>query len=405
MSLSGQYLEELSRRYKKQVEELQSSFAKTLLNIEEQSRRSLERKQELFEQNQKLRDDLEILTQRVFCWKNILFFCVIFIAIQVIIFYVLLKFCAKKYFVSHSEESVTKTIDVESNQRRRKSGNITGKFRRKSAEEKRQKNSTIETVAVQRRPSTEALNITGTYEELLIKDNDAITTIGDDHELSTLCTDERKSKLRKLTPHSKHEGFDDFVQIEDLKQLYDNPALNDDYEIYGPVSDLNCNKEFLCDDTFDNSETTNDSSVDQLERISKKGGVVSTSAKLKVAKNKNKSRRLSSPSFFKTPFSSGGKTSTERSTGWEWHRSKKSIKSSQTNNIIKKSKSESPEALRFNGMNNNNVSMPITPIINNRNTSDNVRSSNDSMRSSISSSIGSERKQPGSFRRLLKKMF
>lgn len=43
MSLSGQYLEELSRRYKKQMEEMQKTFEKTLLTMNEESKKAEER--------------------------------------------------------------------------------------------------------------------------------------------------------------------------------------------------------------------------------------------------------------------------------------------------------------------------------------------------------------------------
>lgn len=416
MTLSGQYLEELSRRYKKQVEDLQGSFAKTLLNIEEQNRRSLERKQELVEQNQKLRDDLEILTDRVFCWKNIFWFCTCFISIQVVIFYTILRFWTRKYFQNNLKCPHVAGTPVNAS-KKRKSGTVSEKVRRKSAEEKREAH--ISTQAeLQRRPSSEALHITGTYEELLIKDSDSINNIGFEHEeyekSNKRNTDENKEETHKIrktgagTTDNKNPEpvLDDFVRIEDLKQLYTNPPLSDDYEIYGPP-DLSSN-EFMVDD----SESTNDSSQDHIEQQKSKRNnplLASASAKLKFSKNKNKTRRLSSPTFFK--FQNTNRN--ERSTGWEW-RSKKSVnKSSQSNNNNsnsnnnnkekkRKAKSESPDALKCNGFSNSS---------NNNNNYNNYfakfRSSTDSIQTSSPSSIGgdSERKQGGSFRKLLKKMF
>lgn len=43
MSLSAQYLEELSRRYKKQVEEMQRAFERTLAAVGEASRQAAQR--------------------------------------------------------------------------------------------------------------------------------------------------------------------------------------------------------------------------------------------------------------------------------------------------------------------------------------------------------------------------
>ncbi|KFB38680.1 AGAP008473-PA-like protein [Anopheles sinensis] len=71
MSLSGQYLEELSRRYRKQVEELQHSYAKTLHEIEEQNRKMRESETSLREVNEQLRHDLFEFQQMVVDWRNV----------------------------------------------------------------------------------------------------------------------------------------------------------------------------------------------------------------------------------------------------------------------------------------------------------------------------------------------
>ncbi|XP_058167657.1 uncharacterized protein LOC131282261 [Anopheles ziemanni] len=71
MSLSGQYLEELSRRYRKQVEELQHSYAKTLHEIEEQNRKMRESETSLREVNDQLRRDLFEFQTMVVDWRNV----------------------------------------------------------------------------------------------------------------------------------------------------------------------------------------------------------------------------------------------------------------------------------------------------------------------------------------------
>lgn len=371
MSLSGQYLEELSRGYKKQVEELQLSFAKTLVNIEEQSRRNLERKQELFEQNQKLRNDLEILTERLFSWKNILICCACFTCVQIVIFHIILKIWGRKYGLERSSSiDVSSMIaKVDAIPRKRKSGNVPVKFRRKSAEEKRERTlSESSASALQRRPSTEALNIMGTYTELLIDDS-----------TKSESNDSPKSGERH------DEDISGYVRIEDLRNMYEKPEL--DYEFYGPAPELqngieNCGSESTLDSSIENS-----SSSPQPKK-----------PKAIKPNNKNKNRRLSSPSFFKSPFSSG---SPAQSTGWEWHRSKKSFKSSSQIVANKKSKSESPPSIKQNGLNNNS-SVKSSPIT--RKSFDS-ESHNDSARSSISSTFDNDRKTTGSFKRLLKKIF
>lgn len=376
MSLSGQYLEELSRRYKKQVEELQSSFAKTLVNIEEQSRKNLERKQELFEQNQKLRNDLEILTERIFSWRNILICCLCFTCVQILIFHFILKMWSHKYGIEKSKlstESSPETISDETLIRKRKTGDIPVKLRRKSAEEKREQNlSESSSSALQRRPSTEALNITGTYTDLLIDESNSNQNKSYDfHQRSTQC----------------HEAdISGYVKIEDLKELYDKP--DDEYEFYGPTTELKTEES---GSQIDESSSEIGSSID---------GTVSHPKKLKAVRNKYKNRRLSSPSFFKSPFSSGSPAQSTGSTGWEWHRSKKTKNSSQLNSK-NKSKSESPPSTKQNGINNNNT----TPTsINNKSIDNQKPIRTDPARSSISSSID-DRKTSGSFKRILKKIF
>lgn len=381
MSLSGQYLEELSRRYKKQVEELQTSFAKTLVNIEEQSRRNLERKQELLEQNQKLRNELDILTERIFSWKNILICCACFTCVQIVIFHLILKIWGRKYGLDRGESAqmVLEGSGVEVIARKRKTGNVPMKFRRKSAEEKRDRNpSESSSCALQRRPSTEALNITGTYAELLIDDSN---TVSSDSANANGPKNQHQNKNTSSDSHAP--DISGYVKIEDLKDLYNKPS--DEYEFYGVAEPNSHRTGSPGDDSA--SIITIDSSVDS---------VPSQPKKTKALKTKYKNRRLSSPSFFKSPFSSG---STAQSTGWEWHRSKKSKTSSQIFN--KKSKSESPPTLKQNGINNNNS----TQIVSHNKSMENHRTvRNESARSSISSSID-ERKTSGSFKRILKKIF
>nr|XP_036225161.1 SUN domain-containing ossification factor isoform X2 [Bactrocera oleae] len=68
MSLSGQYLEELSRRYKKQVEELQLTLTQTVQTVrtlEEQNRRQSELQQLLAQRNAQLKEELDDLSLQV----------------------------------------------------------------------------------------------------------------------------------------------------------------------------------------------------------------------------------------------------------------------------------------------------------------------------------------------------
>nr|CAD7593403.1 unnamed protein product [Timema genevievae] len=86
MSLSGQYLEELSRRYKRQVEEMQRSLNRSLVAAAEDSRREEERDRKRAEEEAELREQLEILTGQVFLQH------VVFLSIEVAVVLLVLQF-------------------------------------------------------------------------------------------------------------------------------------------------------------------------------------------------------------------------------------------------------------------------------------------------------------------------
>uniref|UniRef100_A0A2M4A0L3 SUN domain-containing protein n=1 Tax=Anopheles triannulatus TaxID=58253 RepID=A0A2M4A0L3_9DIPT len=89
MSLSGQYLEELSRRYRKQVEELQHSYAKTLHEIEEQNRRMRDSEAALRDVNERLRVDLDSFQALVIDWRNVAIAVVVAILLMLVTLIVL----------------------------------------------------------------------------------------------------------------------------------------------------------------------------------------------------------------------------------------------------------------------------------------------------------------------------
>lgn len=63
MSLSGQYLEELSKRYKKQVEEMQRSLERAIILMGEESRRGEEREARRLEEIIDLREQVSTLSR------------------------------------------------------------------------------------------------------------------------------------------------------------------------------------------------------------------------------------------------------------------------------------------------------------------------------------------------------
>ncbi|XP_037031118.1 uncharacterized protein LOC119070751 isoform X2 [Bradysia coprophila] len=341
MSLSGQYLEELSRRYKKQVEELQLAFARSLNIAEEQAKRNFEREQQFYEQTQQLRRDIESLSENFFSWTRITVIFVGFAFLQISIILIVVKIWIRRYLERigvhpQNDNQRGNTDQAAVRERRRSTDAVKGAVPRTSQRK--------------RRPSEEALQISGTYKELMIQDD--IVDIGPDYE-----------------------EYDSFVETR--KKGYghgisEQPLLDEDYDIYVPGNDLAYN-EFMPDGPSGSDARTNNGSDTPSSTGSTK---------------KPKSRRLSSPAFLKSPFSRQNSKKSETTTGWEWYRLKRGSNTSQS-----KSKSESPE-VRVNGFNGN-----VPPV-------NNLQSSNDSLKttSSTVNAIGSEKK-PGSFRKILKKVF
>lgn len=63
MSLSAQYLEELSKRYKKQVDDMQKAFDRTLAIVTESSRQAVQREQIQAEKLNSLEQRFNILAE------------------------------------------------------------------------------------------------------------------------------------------------------------------------------------------------------------------------------------------------------------------------------------------------------------------------------------------------------
>ncbi|XP_017881869.1 SUN domain-containing ossification factor isoform X2 [Ceratina calcarata] len=157
MSLSGQYLEELSWRYKKQVEEMQKSLERTVSAMSEETRKRDERELKRAEEIAILRDEIMNLSNSV---KNLIYDRdswrgkismlaqqILLICSKALVIYLILLYCWGK--------------PVETKEKTRSEKDVT---RRKSAENF---GSHIKKVK-KRRPSEIASHITGTYRELMI---------------------------------------------------------------------------------------------------------------------------------------------------------------------------------------------------------------------------------------------
>lgn len=411
MSLSGQYLEELSRRYKKQVEELQHSFAKTLGSIEEQNRRAVEREQFLAAQNKNLKENLEFLSDQLHKWVTITICFALFISIQAFLLWIRNK---------RNTEHILKHFEDSSLVRRRRTNAVRKVIRRKSVEGVSGHPSPSHKI---RRPSEEAMRITGSYKNLMICDDydgfeneindETKDTIGDIGKKKPKQKHRKTSSLNgrcNISPDIKLRSFDrqesapgDYIRLTSAApptvadvnktlatQDNDKLMLEEDYETYIPGTDLAYN-EFMPDGPSGNKV---------LNGKLPTAGAVNLINPSKPPTSKSKSskvRRLSSPSFLKSPFTrTSSKKSPHSPTGWEWYLKKSEIKTNGSNepikqqkNQMKKSKSESPDiALKLNG----NYSPPSPP---NSSVSDiiilhhspyNAKGSEDSIRSASETS-------------------
>lgn len=426
MSLSGQYLEELSRRYKKQVEELQLVFSKTLLVVEEQNKRSHDREQQLFEQNAKLREDLDLLTEKMFSWRTHFTYGLSMLCVQ-------FGFWILRRLWSGGRRKTAKP-DEENEEENVNEGRLltrAEKLRRKSMD-----GSTGHIVKVtkkRRRPSEEALHIAGTYADLMIGDGlyevspdaEEYDNFADQSDKKRKASKQRRQAVKRTASmdaesirlrksgvqrlQSAPAGYFQSLQLDhsDAESTPGSePVLDEDYEVYVPGSDMAYN-EFMPDGPSGQSSPL-EAPLDIL--LNSNGTTVdsSTNSSLASKQSSEKSRRLSSPAFLKSPFSKSlgagkkKKSGQGDATGWEWYRLRRdqtSSASSQTSQSKQnqskketKSKSESPP----NGRETEKLGDGL------------IRASSSATTLSVNSVTSTpaivEKKQ-GSFRRILRKVF
>lgn len=180
MSLSGQYLEELSRRYKKQ-EELSRALNKTLVVLREEIRKSKDREQQresdihfLRTQLIQITDLLESYQSEQDSWQHkavVISQHFILIVIEVVMFGVVVWMCRRfpsdsgtgSFVGPHRKSSKVPKSHVKHLKRRSSLDGL-----RSSSDSKK------------RRPSEEALQITGSYKDLLLEDENVIIVQGED---------------------------------------------------------------------------------------------------------------------------------------------------------------------------------------------------------------------------------
>lgn len=267
MSLSGQYLEELSRRYKKQVEEMQKTFEKTVQQMTEERRKSNEREQKYLDQMTSLQEQLTLMTatmkilmdDRESWFGNITFFK--FIIFQLLIIGAAFYYVTKK---RRTEPVITPVT--------RRSKKKQEKFRRKSVEGV----SGHETPsAKKRRPSEEALQIARQSAEEMSKD--------EDEGQWQLPKKNRRRKTSIIHRNAEMEAGANWARQDSIGKLQENPIPLDEEEFFAPVSEP---KEFI-----ESAETHA-----TKKEFPKTNGSFFNNLKTKTMKT----RRLSSPAFLRT---------------------------------------------------------------------------------------------------------
>lgn len=366
MSLSGQYLEELSRRYKKQVEEMQRSLERAVAAMGEESRKGEEREAKRVEEITALREEIAILSKSVETllydrdsWRSRISGIAqhaLLICFEIVVIVLILTYCRK----GEDCEEKDKMLDTkEGNMRRRSAEN----FNSHTAAKKTKK----------RRPSEIASHISGTYHELMIDDRShetkkerkkkrkkeataagtrtaeeairyksglnmisGITTLSSRRTSSIDASHTKESKNSIKRPESTSETavscFDD--QTEKREWIIQSMPEN---KVSGMKFALNSELSRQVDELYESnsSSTTMDTSVE---------GSITAKRKVEIPRNGSfkasgilKSTRLTSPSFMKTALGTRNKrkSSSNSNEKLEWnqdseHSNGRSLASSPT---------------------------------------------------------------------------
>ncbi|SPP79629.1 SUN domain-containing ossification factor isoform X2 [Drosophila guanche] len=441
MSLSGQYLEELSRRYKKQVEELQQTLTQqtlTVRSLEDQSRRYIEQEQLYQQQSAELAGEVRALSYQVQA-------CILVIII-VGSFIFLMLVLGTVYYRKLRRQTQQLKADQPSSQARAAKPKLD---RRKSYEQMLNQPS-----PKQRRPSEEAMlilkdcgdsQLVGGCQELSSRQRKISVCYGSNNNIaanmmSGIPNVRASLHRRKGAKHSWHnnsldtaemqasagEQLDTFFDADTLKSLkqpssslsggskaskkkslqqqlalkrqesapasmmqnelaleeeptsqsdFDESLMLDDDDLanFIPTSDLAYNEfmpegpsGYLALDAVDGK--SNGAEQPQLQKQATK-----------------KSRRLSSPAFFKSPFSKsknkGGSFngfggiknshSVHESTSWEWYRLKRSEKQQQQQQQQPHHHSKQTKSLPNSSLDSSSLSEVNFPLNSNSNSTQN----------------------------------
>lgn len=216
MSLSSQYLEELSRRYRKQMEEMQRAFNKTISALNDTARMAHERdlrQQEMIGRLQKQFDALtkavtSLAEQQEGLHSQVIARHLVLMMIEIVVMMALFLTCFRPGVQPSRLQSLSSAVVARMSNGRIKSGRngspipiatpLAAAERRPSSQRRSSDSSLtgLSPSARRRRPSSEALNVSGTYSDLLIVEP-TIPIWVDRPLLSNEISQARKSKRKK----------------------------------------------------------------------------------------------------------------------------------------------------------------------------------------------------------------
>ncbi|EDV54530.2 uncharacterized protein LOC6548888 isoform X2 [Drosophila erecta] len=383
MSLSGQYLEELSRRYKKQVEELQQTLTQqtlTVRQLEDQSRRYVEQEQLYQQHSAELAGEVRALSYQVQACILVIIIvgtCIFLMLVLGTVYYRKLRRqqqqLLKKDQAGHPPVAAKPKLD-----------------RRKSYEQMPN-----QTTPKQRRPSEEAMLILKECGDSNLQEQDPShrqrkisVCYGSNNNIAAnmviantngAASVRNSLHRRKGAKHSWHNSLDttetscgeqtdkffDVDTLKSTKQICGKPGKKKSHQQLKPLAlkrqesapatytpDMQAEEPatqsdfdeslMLDDDDLANFIPTSDLAYNEFMPEGPSGYQIVDTVDGKPGKEQGtkKSRRLSSPAFFKSPFSksknkgysfNGVKNShsVHEPTSWEWYRLKRSEKQQQ----------------------------------------------------------------------------
>ncbi|EDW64357.2 SUN domain-containing ossification factor isoform X2 [Drosophila virilis] len=390
MSLSGQYLEELSRRYKKQVEELQQTLTQqslTVRTLEDQSRRFIDQEQLYKQQSAELAGEVRALTYQVQA-------CILVIIIVGTCIFLMLVLGTVYYRKLRRQTQQLLPQATTDNSQQKLS-------RRKSYEQMTQ-----QSPGKQRRPSEEAMLIlNGCGDSSLTVQSDAgngngrqrkiSVCYGSNNNIANHMSNTRPSlHRRKGAKHSWHasldsaqvtcgENPDKFFDVDtlksnkmqnksakrkslqqfqqELKRQESAPASYTENSLTEEPTQSDFDESLILDDEdLCNFIPNTDLAYNEFMPEGPSGYQILDTVDGKADKGQTvkKCRRVSSPAFFKSPFSKNknkggslngmggvkGSQSAHEATSWEWYRLRRSEKQSKQLSVPSVSISSTPNA-------------------------------------------------------------